>query len=426
MEHRILIVDDDQIFNSLLSDVFMQAGYTVQSAFSGDEAMGLLDKGEYHLVVTDQRMPGTPGTHLVRHIMKEHKGLAVVMVSGYLSNDDIRQLIRDGVGGVFIKPLNIFQLLKRAAQLIEKRGNAPVSTGLDGEKAAVAPPSQDMKSFRGARSPLAVRFLKQLQNLHSFTSNLLLLGNQGSCFDAICEDLAGTLTDSLFFLSSEDLDDPIRLAARLGGLATQDSGRQTLVLKHVEQLGPERAETIFSIARAKAPFDKLGQSTRFIFCLRDNPDDMFDAGKIDENLYLFMGTMEMKVPAISELREDFPAMAHAILEHRMPSPCRLDDEAVALLKRLDWPGDAVQFEQVLAAAAAFTSGPIVSANALRDAYEGKKTSVAARSGGLREHLLIARDEYVSAMIELYGNNRDAAAHALGISTSALTDLMRSA
>jgi DNA-binding NtrC family response regulator len=153
---------------------------------------------------------------------------------------------------------------------------------------------------------------------------------------------------------------------------------------------------------------------------------MFDAGKIDENLYLFMGATELKVPSISELREDFPALAQAFLEHRTPSPCRLNDEAVALLKRLEWPGDAVQFEQVLADAAAFTSGPVISANALRDAYEGKKASAPARTEGLREHVAKARDDYVSAMLELYGNNKDAAARALGIPASALRNMQHPA
>jgi len=430
MEHRILIVDDDQIFNALLSDVFMQASYVVQSAFSAEDAMELLSKEKFSLVVTDQRMPGSSGTQLVRHIMKEHKKLPVVMVSGFLSNDDIRQLIHDGIGGVFIKPLNIFQLLKRAAQLIEKRSNPSLKTNHGtSETSDERQAEQSMRSFRGANSKIASNFTKQIQNLRSFTSNLLLVGHAGTNFESICEDLASSPNDTLFLLQPEDFDDQLKLASRLGGLATQENGRLTLVIKQTEQLNDARSETIFAIDRTKAPFDKIGQTTRFIFCLRDNLDDLFDAGKINENLYLFMGTMELKIPSLEELREDIGAMSQAILETRQPSNCKLDQSAVALLKELDWPGGTLQLERVLNDAAAFTPGKIINAASLRDAYEGKQTSTSSTSvanadAGLKEHLAEVRNQYVAAMTTFYGDNVEAAAKALGISTERLHQISK--
>ena len=54
--------------------------------------------------------------------------LPVIVVSGFLNDEAIRELIRDGVEGIFIKPLNIFSLLKKASEILEARAKAFAAT----------------------------------------------------------------------------------------------------------------------------------------------------------------------------------------------------------------------------------------------------------------------------------------------------------
>lgn len=416
MEYRILIVDDDKIFNSLLSDVFKQAGYDVHSAESADDAIEMLKTLEVDLIVTDQRMPGTSGTQFVHKLLDTHKGLPVVIVSGFLSNDDIRTLIEDGIGGVFIKPLNIFQLLKRAAQLIEKRENqlkAQTSgSGTDNMEAAEV---EAPLSLRGANSPAAVKFVKQLESLRSFTSNLLIIGNDGTDFETLCQDLSSSNTDTAFFLTPEDADESAKLSARLAGLAN-DGMRLTIVLDDVAAINPARTETLLSLSRGKPPFDKIGAPIRFIFCLKSNLDALFDAGKVNENLYLFMGTTELKVPTLEEVKEDIPAIAQSILERKLGTACRLEDAAASELKNFSWTGGIKQLTNVLHEAATATPGNTISKETVRDAYQGKLSASTAsqKDESLREHLLMARKEYAKAMLSLYGGNEHSAAEGLEI------------
>ena len=55
----------------------------------------------------------------MKRVKKLKPEIPMIIVSGYIENDTIRELIGDGVGGVFLKPLNIFSLLERTAELIE-------------------------------------------------------------------------------------------------------------------------------------------------------------------------------------------------------------------------------------------------------------------------------------------------------------------
>ena len=416
MAYKILIVDDDLIFSNLLADVFKQAGYDVRSAASADEALGMAGGIDVDLIVTDQRMPGTSGMEFVRRLMENHKNLPVIMVSGFLSSDDIRHLIASGIGGVFIKPLNIFQLLKRVAQLIDRRENQRnprTGDNGDGEDSR----ESLLNTFKGARSATAVTFLKQVESLRSFTSNLLLVGHEGTNFDVLCQDLSDHRSDTIFNLAPADLDNPDHLASRMAGLAQDGQGRLTIVLDKIEEVNPTRAEVIFSIARSKTPFDKLGQSVRFIFCLRAKLDDLFDAGKIDENLYLFMGTMELNVPSLADFPEDVPSIAQVILEGIPGATCRLDDQAIALLKDLEWPGETRQLEAVLAEAVSASSGQTIGADTIRAAYDGKLSSKEeVEIDELRDYLVRCRAEYADAMSILTGDE-NAAAKALGIDVS---------
>lgn len=423
---NILIVDDDQIFSSLLSDVFKQAGYAVEQASSADAALEILRSGAaFDLVVTDQRMPGTSGTEFVRKLMGSHKRLPVVMVSGFLSNDDIRQLIRDGIGGVFIKPLNIFQLLKRAAQLIDKSDDRSRVEN-SGEAGQHGAGDTSPLSFRGARSALAAKFFKQLESLRSLTTNLVIVGNEGTNFEILAHDLTDAHNDTVFFIKPPDLEDSVTLASRIAGLATQGQGRLTLVLDRIEDLSPARAETVFAISRCAAPFDRLGQSVRFFFCLRADLDDLFNEGRIDENLYLFMGTMELKVPSLMELREDIPAIAQSILDRRPGAPSRLDDAAGVALRGMEWQGGTRQLENVLSEAAAATSSPNISAETVILAHEGKLSGQPEpKASGLREHLNAVRTEYVSAMSLLFGDNATTA-EALGVTPACAEALLQGA
>src|SRR5690606_8123584 len=117
---KILIVDDDKEFNALLTDVFQQADYVVETCDSVERAEAKAADQTFDLVVTDYRMPGRSGLELVDTLRAKAPDMPIIMVSGFLENNVIRDLISRGVGGIFMKPLNIFSLLKKTTELIQK------------------------------------------------------------------------------------------------------------------------------------------------------------------------------------------------------------------------------------------------------------------------------------------------------------------
>ena len=116
--HRILIIDDDPDFNLLLSDIFEFYGYDSHSETEPSEAIAQFDTQSFDLVVTDHVLPGYTSAKVIAECRERVPGIPIIVISGYLSDVDISRLKENGIENVFIKPLNLQQLVDCCKELI--------------------------------------------------------------------------------------------------------------------------------------------------------------------------------------------------------------------------------------------------------------------------------------------------------------------
>ena len=247
MGKRILILDDDSDFNNLLTDIYAQADYEVVSERDPEAAVEIFRNDSFDLVVTDQKMPGLSGEEIIREIKRLDPAIPVIMVSGYLDNDTIRNLIREGVGGVFLKPLNVFSLLKRTSALIE-------SAQADSER--LAPTGGGAESDSGdfnhglsfpfdsypCRASASLEFAKKLHALRGFKSNLVMIGEDGTDLPALLEDIRRFDAESgeAFALIEREQLDQATLLHTLQEAQEAGADRLTLMLGRPAAIHPRR------------------------------------------------------------------------------------------------------------------------------------------------------------------------------------------
>jgi CheY-like chemotaxis protein len=120
METRILVVDDEQALVSMLKTVFQADGYTVVTAASATEAIGLLSTDKFQAVITDMKMESdTAGYEVVSAARSLPYPPAILILTGYpLLAQDWRAT---GADAVITKPCNLTQLLDTVAELLRKR-----------------------------------------------------------------------------------------------------------------------------------------------------------------------------------------------------------------------------------------------------------------------------------------------------------------
>ncbi|MFN2514864.1 MAG: HD domain-containing phosphohydrolase [Pyrinomonadaceae bacterium] len=118
MRSRILIVDDEPEITAILSDLFA-ANYYSTSAASAEEALELLAKNNYELVVSDITMPGMSGLEMIPHVRKISPHAVVVMISGMQTVESAIDALRLGAFDYVMKPFDLRQVeavVKRALE----------------------------------------------------------------------------------------------------------------------------------------------------------------------------------------------------------------------------------------------------------------------------------------------------------------------
>lgn len=422
MPTQVLILDDDDDFNTLLTDVFSHAGYEVTSLQSPLQALDIFHSRTFDLIVTDQRMPGLTGAEFVRRVRKIRPLLPIIMVSGFLDNETVRDLIKLGVDGVFSKPVNIFHLLKKAGQLLERQqATILAKSGLGGPEGGL-PLSFSFVSFP-CRSPKSAAFAKALYQHRQFKKSLLLIGEEGSDFEGICLDLCSfeqTSGDQPVPIPAEDIHAE-HLLSLFHNLLDRQARQATIIILNADALDSTRADIILQMAHQQGAFFNLRLNLRFVFCFHQEVDVLYEAGRLNDQLYLFIGTDELQIPSLRDIPTDLPILARRVLNQIGAEYAEIDSDGMIFIEQQDWPGNYDQFAKVLQTAHALSNGLVITEEHLRLSYQGG-TNLAPdeksdEAPTLHEILRRRRDEYIEAALELFERDPVLAAEALHIPVS---------
>lgn len=112
----IAIIEDDESISGLLTEALTEAGYAVTRAYSGTEALMLLERKRPDLILMDLMLPGMPGESLLPYC----KGIPVIVISAKAGVEDKVNLLMDGAVDYMTKPFQIRELLARVAVHLRK------------------------------------------------------------------------------------------------------------------------------------------------------------------------------------------------------------------------------------------------------------------------------------------------------------------
>ena len=120
-EARLLVVDDEESLRITTAAIFEKEGYIVDTASSGDEAIDLLNKADYDLVLTDLHMEGGDGLSVLSQI-RRHAPLTIsVVLTGFASVESAIAALQEGAYDYLVKPCDIESMKHTVRRGVEHR-----------------------------------------------------------------------------------------------------------------------------------------------------------------------------------------------------------------------------------------------------------------------------------------------------------------
>ncbi|MCK5100205.1 MAG: universal stress protein [Desulfobacteraceae bacterium] len=116
-KYKILVVDDELSLRDSLKEWLEEEGFSTGMAESGQQALDMLEKEEYHLMLTDIKMPGMDGVELLNRAKRNHPDLGVVMMTAYATIDTAVYAMKVGAYDYLIKPFDPELLIPKILKL---------------------------------------------------------------------------------------------------------------------------------------------------------------------------------------------------------------------------------------------------------------------------------------------------------------------
>jgi DNA-binding NtrC family response regulator len=394
---RVLVVDDHARARESMAEILRQAGHEVQCCASASEALQLLARASYDVVLTDLQMPGMSGLELIVELEKRRTTAQVVMVTAYASVATAVEAMRHGAFDYIEKPFDVDQLESLIARALVqanqggKRATTPAATGETGP--AMIGDSPAMRKLRqllaqigptdetvlitgesGTGKELVARFL------HSASQRA------GGPFVGLnCPALSPNLMESELFghergaFTSAD-------APRVGRFELAHRG--TLLLDEVTEIELPLQAKLLRVLQERR-YERVGSSqsrdadVRVVATTNRRLRDEVSAGRFREDLYFRLAVVPVQAPALRERPEDVPQLAEHFLRQAAlrlrREPCVLETDALELLLNYRWPGNVRELENLMTRATVLTNETAITAPALR-AWLGEAVSPLVNAG----------------------------------------------
>ncbi len=110
---RVLVVDDDDTFREMLTDVLRYNEYVPYAVADGVSALKELENGRVDAVVTDIKMPGMDGITLMKKIKQNHPDLPVILITAFMTSEDLsKHDVSSSADGFLEKPFKVERIIE--------------------------------------------------------------------------------------------------------------------------------------------------------------------------------------------------------------------------------------------------------------------------------------------------------------------------
>lgn len=439
---KILLAEDDEIMRISIYDRLKKQGWQVDEAQDGLKAMALLEKQQYHLIISDIRMPGLDGLTLLRNILKINPETDVIIMTAYGSVDNAIDCLRQGAKDYVLKPFDMDDLIIRVTRLLDIQAVKAKCEILE----ASCKQEHDRRLF--GNSPAMQQVYSVIEQAAPTNATILITGESGTGKELAARAIhkASTRHNRPFVsincpaipdgLMESELFGHERGAftgadqKRKGKFELADNG--TLLLDELGDLpGPLQAKLLRVLQESQ--FERVGGSksinvdVRIIACTSKDLQKEVECGNFRQDLLYRLQVIPLKMPPLREHKEDIEELCTVFLKEFNSLHGRavsITQESINCLKQYDFPGNARELRNLMERASVLCKGPEITPGDLPSDIN-QNSSIQESDFNLSRQLSVVEKNCLRNVLAHCNGNRTEAAHLLGISRKNLWEKLKS-
>ncbi|MFO7912858.1 MAG: sigma-54 dependent transcriptional regulator [Desulfotignum sp.] len=444
--YKILVVEDDESMRDFLELLLTRENYQVFTARTGKQAVNMIQKTTYDLVLADIRLGDITGLDVLKQVKKQHPDTVVIMISAYSTTEIAVKAMNEGAYDFVPKPFDNDELRQTIARALALQT-------LDQEREHRSSELKDQLHFNRiiGNSPGMAAIFKRIQQISTTKTNVLVTGESGTGKELIaraihensdrkdkpfvvvnCGGIPDTLMESEFFghvrgsFTGAVVD-------KKGLFETADQG--TIFLDEIGELSPLLQVKLLRAVQETA-FTPVGGTSeikvdvRIISATNKRLEEEVIEGRFREDLFFRLNVIPIKVPPLRDRKGDVAILAQHFAEkysRKMGKDIvKLSSYAIDFLNKYSFPGNVRELENLIERSVALSSTNIILPESLTISMHKKRRWIEVvedrrfnldeveQGVDLDEILSTIESAYLKKAMELAGGNKSKAAEYLNL------------
>jgi two-component system response regulator PilR (NtrC family) len=380
----VLIVDDEEVLQDVLTSLLRKEGHATLSAYSGEEALEILEREEVDLVLLDLMLPGISGQQVLRRIRQRDPEQVVIVITAFSSIESAIDAMREGAFHYIPKPFKNEEVLLTIRKGLEQR--------------RLTEENRDLKEQLRQRFGLdnLVGKSKPMQQVYDLIqlaapakSNILILGESGTGKELVAKAIhhhsrrasgpfvtvnSGSMPADLL---ESNLFGHIK-GAFTGAIASKKglfemAANGSIFFDEIGNIPLDTQSKLLRVIQEKE-FMRLGgvdtvkADVRIIAATNADLEGSVAQGLFREDLYYRLNVITVALPPLRKRTEDIPLLAQHFLakyaHENEKTISEITSHAMQLLLDYHWPGNVRELENVIERAVVLSTGPLLGVDLL--------------------------------------------------------------
>ena len=447
---RILVVDDEEIMQDVLSDLLRTDGYDVDCAGSSEDGMKRFGARDYALVICDVMLPGENGIKMLDRIKSHNPDQPVIMITAYASVENAIEAMKKGADEYITKPFKNDEVLLLVKRSIEKYK-------LVQENKALRIQLRDRYSFDNiiGKNQNMLEIYDMINLVAPSRSTVLITGESGTGKELVAKAIhahSPRAGRSFITVNSGSMPPDLlesNLFGHMKGAFTgainnkkglfeiADTG--TIFFDEISNISLETQAKLLRVMQEKE-FMRLGGTeniqvdVRIIAATNDDLKRMVDESRFREDLYYRLNVIRIDLPPLRERKDDIVLLANHFVEKYCEENARkvvgMSPDFLAALMDFNWPGNVRELENVIERAVVLSRGEELDAKLIPEYIHSPQTlaqsEITIPPSGVNFKEVVGQYEVnlIQKALEITGGIQKKAAELLSLKPSTLNEMIK--